>query len=95
MLSRAILALCLVSAASVDETLSSEQNGLILATDDGYCTLQCYDPDTTKTDRFVVKTTAGGKTWWEVPLVSDAAVRPFGVAFVDEDRGWVGAAAGP
>ena len=57
----------------------------------GYCTLQCYDPDTSKKQRYVVKTGDGGKTWWEVPLVSDHAVRPFGIAFLDEDRGWVGA----
>jgi photosystem II stability/assembly factor-like uncharacterized protein len=57
----------------------------------GYCTLQAYDPDPAKKDRFVVKTNDGGKTWFEVPLVSDHAVRQFGIAFVDEDRGWVGA----
>ncbi|MFN9124664.1 MAG: alpha/beta fold hydrolase [bacterium] len=57
----------------------------------GYCTLQSYDPDPAKEDRFVVKTNDGGKTWFEVPLVSDHAVRPFGIAFVDEDRGWIGA----
>lgn len=57
----------------------------------GYCTLQCYDPDTSKKQRYVVKTGDGGKTWWEVPLVADHAVRPFGIAFLDEDRGWVGA----
>ena len=57
----------------------------------GYCTLQAYDPDPAKKDRFVVKTNDGGKTWFEVLLVSDHAVRQFGIAFVDEDRGWVGA----
>jgi photosystem II stability/assembly factor-like uncharacterized protein len=57
----------------------------------GYCTLQSYDPDTSAKARFVLKTSDGGQSWWEVPLVSDHAVRPFGVAFVDEDRGWVGA----
>jgi photosystem II stability/assembly factor-like uncharacterized protein/pimeloyl-ACP methyl ester carboxylesterase len=59
--------------------------------DTGYCTLQSYNPDPAKTARFVLKTADGGKTWWEVPLVSDHAVRPFGIAFIDEERGWVGA----
>jgi len=57
----------------------------------GYCTLQSYDPDPAKKDRFVVKTGDGGQTWFEQPLVSNHAVRPFGIAFIDEDRGWVGA----
>jgi photosystem II stability/assembly factor-like uncharacterized protein len=57
----------------------------------GYCTLQAYDPDPSRDARFVLKTADGGETWWEVPLVSDHAVRPFGIAFIDEDRGWVGA----
>jgi len=57
----------------------------------GYCTLQSYDPDTARNERFVVKTADGGKTWWEVQLALDHAVRPFGIAFVDDDRGWVGA----
>ncbi|MEY5032659.1 MAG: hypothetical protein RL354_1690, partial [Planctomycetota bacterium] len=37
------------------------------------------------------KTTDGGKTWAEIPLVDDHKVREFGIAFVDEDLGWVGA----
>ena len=59
--------------------------------DTGYCTLQSYDPDPANADRFVLKTADGGRTWWEVALVSDHAVRPFGIAFVDEERGWIGA----
>ena len=57
----------------------------------GYCTLQSYDPDPANKDRFVLKSTDGGATWSEVPLVADHAVRPFGIAFVDDRRGWVGA----
>ncbi|MCU0707843.1 MAG: hypothetical protein MUF23_06085 [Pirellula sp.] len=58
----------------------------------GYCTLQSYNPDPTASQRFVVKTTDGGKTWTEVPLVDDPRVREFGIAFLDENHGWVGAA---
>ncbi|MCY2961013.1 MAG: hypothetical protein NTY35_12690 [Planctomycetota bacterium] len=64
-------------------------------TDDvGYVTIQNYDPDLDVKDRFVAKTTDGGKTWAEIPLVVDHAVREFGIAFLDEKTGWVGAMPG-
>ncbi len=56
----------------------------------GYVTLQNYDPDKSVTTRFVAKTTDGGKTWSEIPLVDDKACQEFGVAFLTEDIGWVG-----
>ncbi len=59
--------------------------------DVGYVTIQSYNPDPAVVDRFVAKTTDGGKTWSELPLISDARVREFGVAFLDENTGWVGA----
>lgn len=60
----------------------------------GYVTIQSYNPDMEVKDRFVAKTTDGGKTWLELPLVQDARVREFGVAFLDENTGWVGAMPG-
>ena len=39
----------------------------------------------------MVKTTDGGATWKEVPLVEQADVRQLGIGFVDEQHGWVGA----
>lgn len=57
----------------------------------GYCTVQSYNPDPSASQRFVAKTTDGGRTWVEIPLVDDHKVREFGIAFVDADRGWVGA----
>jgi len=57
----------------------------------GYVTIQSYDPDPAAIARFVGKTTDGGATWKELPLVDDAAVRAFGVGFVDDQHGWVGA----
>jgi len=57
----------------------------------GYCTIQSYNPDPTASQRFVAKTTDGGRTWAEVPLVDDHKVREFGIAFLDADVGWVGA----
>jgi photosystem II stability/assembly factor-like uncharacterized protein/pimeloyl-ACP methyl ester carboxylesterase len=57
----------------------------------GYCTIQSYNPDTTVSKRYVAKTTDGGNSWAEIPLVDDHRVRPFGVAFLDANVGWVGA----
>lgn len=57
----------------------------------GYVTIQSYDPDKAVTARFVAKTVDGGATWKELPLVDDFNVREFGVAFLDEQTGWVGA----
>lgn len=62
--------------------------------DVGYVTIQSYNPDPSASQRFVAKTTDGGKTWTELPLVDDHKVRQFGVAFVDEQRGFVGAMPG-
>lgn len=58
----------------------------------GYATVQSYDPASTK--RVVVKTTDGGASWSELPLSEDARVREFGIGFLDERVGWVGATAG-
>lgn len=55
----------------------------------GYASVQNYQDGFTQ--RFVVKTTDGGATWQELPLVDDARVREFGIGFIDENWGWVGA----
>jgi len=57
----------------------------------GYVTVQSYNPDPAVSQRVFAKTTDGGLTWTEMPLVDNAAVREFGVGFVDERRGWIGA----
>ena len=59
--------------------------------DVGYVTVQSYNPDPAVSKRVVAKTTDGGKTWNELALVDDAKVREFGVGFIDENRGWIGA----
>lgn len=56
----------------------------------GYATVQSYDPDPASSQRHVVKTTDGGRSWKELPLVDDAKVREFGIGFRDERIGWVG-----
>lgn len=60
----------------------------------GYVTIQSYDPDPAASARFFARTTDGGKSWKELPLVDDASVREFGVAFLDEKQGWIGAMKG-
>lgn len=60
----------------------------------GYVTIQSYNPDRGVTRRYVAKTINGGKTWKEIPLVDDFAVREFGIGFIDERRGWVGTTTG-
>jgi photosystem II stability/assembly factor-like uncharacterized protein len=62
--------------------------------DTGYVTIQNYNPDKTISQRYVAKTTDGGATWNEIPLVNDHAVRQFGVGFADEKIGWVGTTTG-
>lgn len=57
----------------------------------GYCTIQSYNPDPAASERFVAKTVDGGRTWTEVPLLDDHRFRQFGIAFLDNDIGWVGA----
>ena len=60
----------------------------------GYVTIQSYNPDKTASQRFVAKTTDGGDTWSEIPLINDHAVRQFGIGFADERTGWVGTSNG-
>jgi photosystem II stability/assembly factor-like uncharacterized protein len=57
----------------------------------GYGTIQSYDTAKAMSNRYVIKTTDGGNTWKELPLVKDMKVREFGVGFTDELHGWVGA----
>jgi photosystem II stability/assembly factor-like uncharacterized protein len=56
----------------------------------GFATVQSYDPNTQVTQRVVVKSTDGGRSWAELPLVNDHKVRQFGIGFVTPQLGWVG-----
>jgi photosystem II stability/assembly factor-like uncharacterized protein len=60
----------------------------------GYATVQSYDESPTNTRRVIVKTTDGGRSWRELPLVTGPGIQQFGIGFVDEKRGWVGCKAG-
>ncbi len=57
----------------------------------GYVTIQSYNPDPKVAERFVAKSIDGGESWKEIPLVTNASVREFGIAFLNETTGWVGA----
>jgi photosystem II stability/assembly factor-like uncharacterized protein len=56
----------------------------------GYATIQSYDQAPENTQRLVLKTTNGGRSWKELELVREAGVQEFGIGFVDEKTGWVG-----
>jgi photosystem II stability/assembly factor-like uncharacterized protein len=60
----------------------------------GYATVQSYDERKEVTKRYVAKTVDGGETWMELLLVDDARVQEFGIGFLDESTGWVGAMPG-
>ena len=60
----------------------------------GFTTVQNYNPDKAVSQRVVVKTTDGGVTWREIPLVDDFAARQFGVGFANAELGWVGTTTG-
>ncbi len=60
----------------------------------GFATVQSYNPDKNLGQRYVLKTVDGGKSWVEMPLVNDFAVREFGVGFATPQLGWVGTTKG-
>lgn len=57
----------------------------------GYVTLQSYNPDPNVKQQRIAKTTDGGETWTELNLIEDAGARQFGIGFIDENHGFVGA----
>jgi photosystem II stability/assembly factor-like uncharacterized protein len=54
----------------------------------GYASVQSYSETDAK--RVFIKTTNGGRTWREMPLVEDLAAREFGIGFATEQMGWIG-----
>jgi photosystem II stability/assembly factor-like uncharacterized protein len=54
----------------------------------GYATIQSYSGSDDK--RIFIKTTNGGRTWREMPLVTDLGAREFGIGFASETLGWIG-----
>ncbi len=62
--------------------------------DVGYATLQSYNRDPAASQQRIVRTTDGGRSWSELPLVDDIGARPFGIGFATREHGWVGTAKG-
>lgn len=58
----------------------------------GFGTVMSYDQS--NVHKVVVKTTDGGKTWRELPLVDNGKAVELGIGFVDPSHGWVGTTAG-
>jgi photosystem II stability/assembly factor-like uncharacterized protein len=56
----------------------------------GYVTIQSYNPDNTVKQQRIAKTTDGGQTWKEINLCEDAQAREFGIGFIDSLHGFVG-----
>lgn len=56
----------------------------------GYATIQSYNLDSTFTQQHFIKTTDGGKNWEEKKLCNDYKARSFGVAFIDNNIGFIG-----
>uniref|UniRef100_UPI00404942E5 WD40/YVTN/BNR-like repeat-containing protein n=1 Tax=Gelidibacter sp. TaxID=2018083 RepID=UPI00404942E5 len=57
----------------------------------GYATIQSYNPDPNVKQQRVAKTVDGGNTWTEINLVEDPTARQFGIGFITENHGFVGA----
>jgi len=53
----------------------------------GYASIQSYS--TTSTQRYIAKTSNGGGSWTELPLVN-TGIREFGIGFINDSVGWVG-----
>lgn len=53
----------------------------------GYLTILSYD--NSNQQRYIAKTTDGGLTWTELPLVNNGC-KEFGIGFVSDHVGWVG-----
>ncbi|WP_266171190.1 WD40/YVTN/BNR-like repeat-containing protein [Dyella subtropica] len=60
----------------------------------GYATIQGDSENKDETQQRIAKTTDGGMTWKELPLVNDAKVREFGIGFANAQLGWVGTSQG-
>lgn len=58
----------------------------------GYGTVQSYDQ--ANPHKLVIKTTDGGRTWRELPLVDNGKAVELGIGFADADHGWVGSTVG-
>jgi photosystem II stability/assembly factor-like uncharacterized protein len=60
----------------------------------GYATIISYRAPAGEARGYVVKTEDGGEHWRRLAVTHDANWIPYGIAFIDEERGWVGGSTG-
>ena len=60
----------------------------------GYATIMSYEAPAGEARGYVVKTEDGGEHWRPLVVTRDHGWIPYGIAFLDERRGWVGGATG-
>lgn len=60
----------------------------------GYATIMSYAAPPGEARGYVVKTEDGGEHWRKLVVTTDHGWIPYGIAFLDERRGWVGGATG-
>ena len=60
----------------------------------GYATIMSYEAPADEARGYVVKTEDGGEHWRKLVVTRDHGWVPYGIAFLDERRGWVGGATG-
>ncbi len=60
----------------------------------GYATIMSYAAPAGEARGYVVKTEDGGEHWRKLVVTTDHGWIPYGIAFLDERRGWVGGATG-
>ncbi len=60
----------------------------------GYATIISYGAPESEARGYVVKTEDGGEHWRPLVVTRDHGWVPYGINFIDENRGWVGGATG-
>ena len=60
----------------------------------GYATIISYQAPDDEARGYVVKTEDGGEHWRRLTVTRDKGWVPYGINFVDDDRGWVGGSTG-
>lgn len=58
--------------------------------DIGFATIQNYNPDSSVSQQYIIRTTDGGLNWQELELVQDHKAREFGIGFINTQHGFVG-----
>ena len=60
----------------------------------GYATIISYQAPANQARGYVVKTVDGGEHWQRLTVTADRDWIPYGINFIDDERGWVGGSTG-